>query len=84
MSRFRNAQWDLPTAGDIGEPTMIKAWEYVPIAVLMDIRDELQTLNRLLGCRNFTGIPAVLRAIQRNTHKPARKSKAKNAKVGTK
>ena len=39
------------------------------LAVLMDIRDELQTLNRLLACRNFTGIPASLRAIQRNTKK---------------
>ena len=39
------------------------------LAVLMDIRDELQTLNQLLACRNFTGIPATLRAIQRNTKK---------------
>lgn len=44
-------------------------WERVDTALLMDIRDELQTLNKLLACRNFTGIPATLRAIQRNTKK---------------
>lgn len=44
-------------------------WDRVDTALLMDIRDELQTLNRLLACRNFVGIPASLRAIQRNTKK---------------
>ena len=41
----------------------------VTVAVLMDIRDELQRLNGLLNCRNFTGIPGTLRAIRRNTTK---------------
>ncbi len=35
------------------------------LIVLMDIRAELQKLNLLLGCRNFTGIPSTLRSIQR-------------------
>lgn len=43
------------------------------LAVLMDIRDELQILNRLLGCQNFTGVPATLRKIVRNTTKRKRK-----------
>jgi hypothetical protein len=38
-------------------------------ALLMDIRDELQTLNRLLGCPNFTGIPHTLNHIMQNTKK---------------
>jgi hypothetical protein len=37
----------------------------VILAVLMDIRDELQTLNRLLHCSNFTGMPHDLRQINR-------------------
>lgn len=47
-------------------------WEKVPIAVLMDIRAELQTLNRLLGCSNFVAVPTILRSIQRNTFKKKR------------
>jgi hypothetical protein len=35
------------------------------LAVLMDIRDELQTLNRLLHCGNFTGIPQTLKRMDR-------------------
>lgn len=34
----------------------------VSVAVLMDIRDELQRLNRLLHCSNFLEIPRQLRA----------------------
>jgi hypothetical protein len=37
------------------------------LAVLMDIRDELKILNRLLGCSNFVAIPKVLRGIRANT-----------------
>ncbi len=65
MGRFKNADWDLPT--DNGK---IQTWQAVEVAVLMDIRDELQTLNRLLGCPNFTAIPTVLRKIRANTAKP--------------
>lgn len=48
-------------------------WERVPIAVLMDIRAELQTLNRLLGCSNFIAVPTILRGIQKNTTPKKRK-----------
>lgn len=34
------------------------------LAVLMDIRDELQTLNALLRCDNFIRIPLTLRQIR--------------------
>jgi len=39
------------------------------LAVLMDIRDELKSLNQLLSCPNFTEIPSILREIRRNTRK---------------
>lgn len=57
-SRQRNRQWTIPD-----EPTL----EYATFGVLMDIRDELRDLNRLLTCKNFTGIPETLRAIKKNT-----------------
>lgn len=59
MARYKNAQWDMPSE----KPTL----ELAQVAVLMDIRDELQTLNGLLGCPNFTGIPETLRRIRVNT-----------------
>jgi hypothetical protein len=43
------------------------------LAVLCAIRDELKQLNALLHCSNFTGIPATLRSIRKNTAKPRRK-----------
>lgn len=67
MARHRNENWGL--ADDINAAGNHVALARRQVAVLMDIRDELQTLNKLLACRNFTGIPATLRAIQRNTKK---------------
>lgn len=40
-------------------------WDHVTVEVLMDIRQELRDLNRLLRCPNFTGIPTTLRSIRR-------------------
>ena len=71
MARHKNSNWTFPTSPH-GE---IETWEQAGIAVLMDIRDELQALNRLLGCKNFTDIPEVLRAIRRNTTKPKRRKR---------
>ena len=53
----------------------ISTWEQLQLAVLMDLRDELQKLNRLLGCQNFIEIPTILREIRRNTTKKKRKKK---------
>lgn len=75
-TRHRNCHWILPTDAD----GRVERWEYVSIAVLMDIRDELQTLNRLLGCPNFTNIPTVLRSIRRNTAKPRKPRKRKGGR----
>lgn len=67
MARYKDVDWNLPLD--------IASWDRTHAAVLMDIRDELQTLNRLLGCPNFTMIPARLTSIERNTRKPVRKRK---------
>ena len=60
-----NLDWDV--TNDKGTVT---TWEQVGIAVLMDIRQELRDLNRLLRCPNFLSIPAKLETIGRNTRKP--------------
>lgn len=71
MARHANTDWSLPE----GTPT--HQWASIHAALLMDLRDELQTLNKLLACRNFTGIPATLRAIKRNTTKRTYTKKTK-------
>jgi hypothetical protein len=48
MPRFKNVDWDLSATPSGG----IKTWDAVHIAVLMDIRDELQALNRVMQCPN--------------------------------
>lgn len=49
------------------------AWDPAILAVLMDIRRELQALNNLLACPNFLAIPRTLSAIRVNTRRPKRK-----------
>jgi hypothetical protein len=62
--RMKNRNW---TPAD--ENGLVPTWERVNLAVLLDIRDELQRLNAAIYCPNFTAIPAMLRAIRRNTTK---------------
>lgn len=67
--RFKNKIWNL---GD-GKTNQIPTWQHVQIAVLMDIRDELQTLNGLLDCPNFTRIPLTLREIRNGLRRKRKK-----------
>ena len=46
--------------------------DQVILAVLMDIREELQKLNILLHCPNFRDIPHVLRSIDKRIAKKRR------------
>lgn len=67
-TRRRNENWSVAnTDGNV--PT----WERVSIAVLMDIRDELQTLNRVFQCTNFLRIPYQLDMIRKQTAKKKKK-----------
>ena len=65
-----NQKWCV-TEPDGTTPT----WERAGIAVLMDIRQELQQLNRLLSCPSFCEIPRTLRKIRENTQKTRRRQK---------
>ena len=62
-TRHKNANWNLNEKPD---------WRGVTVAVLMDIRDELQKLNHLLHCHRFTGIPETLHRIDRRVAKKIR------------
>lgn len=72
--RHKNGSWKLPPEG-----TDLK-WDQVLVAVMMDVRDELQQLNRVLGCHNFLAVPSVLRDIRRNTTRRKRKPALKLTK----
>lgn len=67
MARRKDANWNLPD-GALG-------YDACAVAVLMDIRDELKTLNALLACPNFTGIPSTLKSIRKAM--PIRRRKVK-------
>jgi len=68
MARQKNWDWNLAEEKD-GR----YAFDQIQANVLLDIRDELQRLNRLLQCQNFRRIPFVLRSIRQNTSKPRKK-----------
>jgi hypothetical protein len=50
LERFRNVQWAMRSTAN-GD---IESWEQAQLAVLMDIRDELQALNRVMQCSNVS------------------------------
>lgn len=47
------------------------------LAVLMDIRRELKTLNDVFRCPNFLAVPRALNRISRNTAKPRKKAEGR-------
>lgn len=72
MSYPRNVDWNVKPDFD-GQ----YAWAAAQLAVLMDVRAELQKLNSLLHCDNAVAIPRILRDIRRRLPQP-------KAKRGTK
>ena len=72
-TRQRNCSWTVDVDQD-GRASFGAA----QIAVLMDLRDELQRLNGILCCRNFLRVPQVLDRIAANTKRP----KKRRAKKG--
>lgn len=61
-TRCRNYNWTVRTKDHVGSGA---SFEGAQLAVLMDIRDELQALNRLLNCQNFLGMPRTLKRIDK-------------------
>lgn len=66
-TRRANVNWNLPEG--------VNSWDAARLAVLMDIRDELRTLNAVFRCHNALAIPQLLREIKKNTTKKPRRKK---------
>lgn len=64
MRRTKNWDWN-----DKPDKAGNYTWAQAQVSVLQDIRDELQQLNRIIGCPNFIAVPEILRGIKRNTGK---------------
>ena len=75
MARHKNIDWTLPDGISNQKGGWTIPWEALNAAVLMDIRDELQKVNRRLDCHETLAIPRYLSRIARNTVKPKRKRK---------
>lgn len=74
-TRRKNTNWTLPTSGF--------DWDHAKMAMLMDIRDELQTLNRLANCyripRALDAMYEIGKDIRRKKRLAAKRLKAKKA-----
>lgn len=71
MARHKNANCPLPDR--------FETWEQVNTAILMDIRDELQAINRALGCYRVSGALDAIRAMHKTgvkIRKPRQRKKA--------
>jgi hypothetical protein len=66
MARHKNVDWNLTGPNPA-------TWQEVEIAVLEDIRDELQRINGVLNCSNFLDLPRQVRLIQLNTKRRKKK-----------
>lgn len=73
MARLKNFNWKLSEGNASVSGVRTYPHDDIKMALLMDIRDELQTLNRLLSYPNFISISSKLDAIRRNTEKPKRR-----------
>ena len=71
MRKFANADWELEVSKKNSD-SLINT-EEAQLAVLMDIRRELQKLNKLLNCQNFLSIPKYLRLLAERKKRRNRK-----------
>ena len=74
--RYKNVAWIIHPG-----PDRVHSFGGAQLAVLMDIRDELQRLNELLHSPNFVGIPPMLDEIVINTRPKRRTTATKRRKV---
>lgn len=79
MARHKNINWILPEGNLQSGGIRAHEKDNIIISLLMDVRDELQELNKLLGCYRFREIPTTLNKIARNTAKPIKKRKTKSS-----
>ncbi len=66
MNNFENSNWEIKKGAMLNSAANVHE---ASLAVLMDIRRELQRLNVVFSCTNFIQIPSVLKDIRKNTNK---------------
>ena len=66
--RRKNQAWNVCEPN--GTPLDLYTYGAAQLAVLQDIRDELQKLNAILNRPDFQAVPRKLDRISRNTAKP--------------
>lgn len=82
MRRHKNVDWSVPTNANGN----VSSWNYVPITVLMDLRDELQSLNaQFRTIREWfhqRGMHSAIRAViqRENRKEQARLAKLRKAR----
>ncbi|KAF0176479.1 MAG: hypothetical protein FD161_3018 [Limisphaerales bacterium] len=64
MARNKNQNWNLPDGNPSEGGGRTHQWESIHTALLMDIRDELQQLNRVFACPNFQAMPHEMRKLR--------------------
>jgi hypothetical protein len=72
-TRNKDASWRTRT--DSNHFMVPQYYQRGSLAVLMDIRDELKRLNKLLHCSNFVQIPATLRGLRPDIAKLKKEAK---------
>lgn len=73
--RHYGASWTVDEIRDAKGEVSLSPGQ-LQLLLLQEIRDELQSLNRLLHCPNFIAIPAKLDAIKRKLPAPKKRRKA--------
>jgi len=73
MARHKDVDWNLGEGEKNSHGGTSHSHGQIHCALLMDIRDELKSLNNLLHCANFVNMPRSLKAIERNTEKKTKK-----------
>ena len=76
MARHANMNWTLPEGQPDGTGGRTHQWEVIHTALLMDLRDELRSLNALLHCQNFVTLPRELRGLRRDLKAQRKEKKA--------
>lgn len=69
MARHKNMQWNLPEGMPQRDGSSSHSWESIYTSLLMDIRDELQMLNKTLACYRVRRMSDDINRIERRLAK---------------
>lgn len=78
MPRHNNVNWDLPAGEPAANGDRSHKGEDIMLSLLMDLRDELQALNRTFECPSFRQMPDDLRRLRIATERLDRRMARKN------